>query len=656
MNFKTYSWMYGTTSFRVSELKYKIERQLIRLKNLYDDNQVDYNWRELQAEYLEALLDEDWFSSDANNEEKIKKYARQVTSSLSDLGLVTADRRLTNVGNELFNILTNNSFNFKNSFGIRNDSFLYLKQFLKIEFSQNVSSNYYSGFNINPFIALTYFISKYGYITKDEFQYLLPLVKNYQELQNLTIDLKNRNINTYSLIVEKIRNTPNYQESLSTFQASDKGIKAFESMLMNRRTSKGSGQYKSLYSTLMGNNVRDIIDAIQTLPGKTKTKFYKVLFNNHKKPTQANIQEAKEYFLSLKFSDNSEEKFFYLIHFAKWKTNLEEYFDNNKRFLGLTDVFIFGENIELTPIAEVYFKTINDNLLNITLSSSQEKYQELLTTTKSINDINPLLDITNAVLLQSLEDKYPSLPITGNINKNIASIIKQENKDKLNKLIDKHFSNSQLKTLLKHIKDRKNKDDQHDKRIQTYLHWECDASTIFEYIIGIIFYVMNGKTDDIHDFLNMNMDAELLPRRFAGGGQSDLVFNYGTHSALIEVTLSKKKNQRKMELEPVSRHLGRYKLSTSNTDDYAIFVAPYLDPNVLVNFRSYKNLRYYDTSNTAKYVDSLKIIPFAIDDICLIIDKGYDRATLEHKMEDSYINCEKDGLIWYENTLKPNLN
>jgi hypothetical protein len=48
---------------------------------------------------------------------------------------------------------------------------------------------------------------------------------------------------------------------------------------------------------------------------------------------------------------------------------------------------------------------------------------------------------------------------------------------------------------------------------------------------------MNGKTDNIHDFLNMSMDAELLPRRFAGGGQADLEFNYGTHSTLIEVTL-----------------------------------------------------------------------------------------------------------------------
>ncbi|VVH50875.1 hypothetical protein BPUTSESOX_271, partial [uncultured Gammaproteobacteria bacterium] len=130
----------------------------------------------------------------------------------------------------------------------------------------------------------------------------------------------------------------------------------------------------------------------------------------------------------------------------------------------------------------------------------------------------------------------------------------------------------------------------------------------------------------------------------------------GTHSALIEVTLSKKENQRKMEIEPVSRHLGRYKLSTSNANDYAIFIAPYLDPNVLVNFRSYKDLRYYDTSDTTKYVNSLKIIPFAIDDICLIIDKGYDRIALERKMENSYINYEKDGLMWYENTLKPSLN
>lgn len=649
MAFKTYSWMYGTTSFRVSELKFKIERQLLKLKNLYVSNPDNYNWMSLQGEYLEALLDEDWFKSNAQNEQNIKKYARQVTSSLCDLGLVDPNRKLTDIDIELFNILNANSFNFDNPFGIRNDSFLYLKQFLKIEFSKNVSSNFYSEFNINPFIALTYFISKYGYITEDEFRYLLPLVKNYQELQDLTINSVDRNIDTYTLIVEKIKNMPNYQEALKAFKTSDKSVVAFENMLMNRKTSTGSEKYKNLYDAIIDNTVNSIIDAIVNLPGRTKTKFYEVLFNNHKKPTQASIQEAEKYFLNLNFSDNLEENFFYLIHFAKWKTNLEEYFDNNKRFLGLTDIFIFGEQIKLTPITEVYFKTIENKLLDVNLSNSANEYQNLLTTNKTINEINPLLHISDSVLLQNLKSKYPDFS-TEDIKKSIEKINKQENRSKLNELINNHFSNQQLIDLLGYIRDRE------DLKIKQYLHWDCNTPTVFEYIIGIVFYVMNGKTDNIYDFLNMSIDADLLPRRFAGGGQADLVFNYGTHSALIEVTLSKKENQRKMELEPVSRHLGRYKLGSNKPNDYVIFIASHLDPNVLVNFRSYRNLRYYNTNDTAKYVDSLKIIPFDIDDICLIINKGYNRTELEKRIEDSYVDNEKDGLLWYKNTLQPNLN
>lgn len=649
MGFKTYSWMYGTTSFRVSELKYKIERQLLKLKNLYTGNPDNYNWASLQGEYLKELLEEDWFNSNAQNEQDIKKYARQVTSSLCDLGLVDSNRKLTAIGGELFKILDSGSFNFDNPFGIRNDSFLYLKQFLKIEFSKNVSSNFYSEFNINPFIALTYFISKHGHITEDEFRYLLPLVKNYQELQDLTINPVDRNIDTYTLIVEKIKNMPNYQGALNVFKASDKSDAAFKNMLMNRKTSAGSEKYKDLYDAIIDNTVNSIIDAIVNLPGRTKAKFYEALFNNHQKPTQASTQEAEKYFLSLNFSDNLEENFFYLVHFAKWKTNLEEYFDNNKRFLGLTDIFIFGEQIKLTPITEVYFKIIENKLLGVNLSNSKNEYQNLLTTNKTINEINPLLHISDSVLLQNLKSKYPDLS-TEDTKKSIEKINKQKNKDKLNELINNHFSNQQLIDLLGYIRDRD------DLNIKQYLHWDCNTPTVFEYIIGIVFYVMNGKTDNIHNFLNMSIDADLLPRRFAGGGQADLVFNYGTHSALIEVTLSKKENQRKMELEPVSRHLGRYKLDSNKPNDYVIFIAPHLDPNVLVNFRSYRNLRYYNTNDTTKYIDSLKIIPFDIDDICLIINKGYNRVELEKRIEDSYVDNEKDGLLWYKNTLQPNLN
>ena len=38
MAFKSYSWSIGTTSFRVSQLNYKIERQLELLKQFWSEN------------------------------------------------------------------------------------------------------------------------------------------------------------------------------------------------------------------------------------------------------------------------------------------------------------------------------------------------------------------------------------------------------------------------------------------------------------------------------------------------------------------------------------------------------------------------------------------------------------------------------------------
>ena len=72
IKFKTYSWCYGTTSFRVSELKYKIEKQLILLKELkdkYKDEMKDEEKRE-ELNKLENLNFE--------KENLIKKIIRKI--------------------------------------------------------------------------------------------------------------------------------------------------------------------------------------------------------------------------------------------------------------------------------------------------------------------------------------------------------------------------------------------------------------------------------------------------------------------------------------------------------------------------------------------------------------------------------------------------
>ncbi|PHQ64616.1 MAG: hypothetical protein COB99_08780, partial [Sulfurimonas sp.] len=140
--FQSYSWSYGTTSFRVSELKYKIERQLIRLKELWDEYPTS-TWIEIQDIYFDILVEEGLSKSTSKNK---AKDARQKTSSLKDLGLITEDRKITNIGETLYKINKKNKLNIDNIFGVKNDNFIYFKQLLKIEFSKFSNSRSYSKF------------------------------------------------------------------------------------------------------------------------------------------------------------------------------------------------------------------------------------------------------------------------------------------------------------------------------------------------------------------------------------------------------------------------------------------------------------------------------------------------------------------------------
>jgi len=212
-----------------------------------------------------------------------------------------------------------------------------------------------------------------------------------------------------------------------------------------------------------------------------------------------------------------------------------------------------------------------------------------------------------------------------------------------------YFNVTSLIELFNHISIRE------DKKILEYrdINWDTNIPTIFEYLVGIAWYIVTNKEGDITDFLNMSLDSNLLPLRFAGGGQSDIVCKYPDEDILLEVTLSSDDNQRRMELEPVSRHLGRHRLSGRNA--YAIFIAPYLDPNVLVGFRSYKTLNYYDKADTNKFVSGLKIIPLSVKDIIFILENKITYKTLNSCLEELYQNPETDGYRWYTEHLQPKL-
>ena len=195
MAFKSYSWSIGTTSFRTSQLNYKIERQLQLLKEFWKQN-ISKNWfdstnnnfyiklfkketKPTQVEYYEYLKKNNFLTGEA----KIRdKDAREKTSGLVDIGVLTADRRLTEVGEKIEGLL-NKEVKKDNIFLISEDSYYYLLQFLKLQVTDG-------GLKIKPFIALIYMIEKLDYLTYDEFTYLLPLCKNKYDVKEMIKTIK----------------------------------------------------------------------------------------------------------------------------------------------------------------------------------------------------------------------------------------------------------------------------------------------------------------------------------------------------------------------------------------------------------------------------------------------------------------------------------
>ena len=161
----------------------------------------------------------------------------------------------------------------------------------------------------------------------------------------------------------------------------------------------------------------------------------------------------------------------------------------------------------------------------------------------------------------------------------------------------------------------------------------ADIPTIFEYILGILWYKISHKKGKILDFMKLSLDVNLLPKTHAAGGEADIVYEYvasdvyPAHSLLLEATLADRINQRRMEMEPVSRHLGNHLLRTKNLKSYCVFATNDLNLNVVSDFRGRKNQRYYDTADDNNFIDGMKIISLQIEDLKKIIEKriGYEK-------------------------------
>ena len=638
ITYQSFCWVLGTTSFRTAKLNLKIEQQLLLLDKLYNqvkEQNKTWNWNPcLQTTFYELMHKEGFLVGNATRKDKD---ARQKTSGLVDIGLVTNERRLTTAGKALLAITKENDFESNNPLHLQKDSFIYFKQILKT--TLKVGSD-----NVRPYFILAHLLAELGELSFDEFRYLLPLcisVETTNKIIQIIKDYRQGLTDLTNIIYNHLENLENYKKSYDTLLKNQVTENLICSIGMNRKSPNYDKPYYSLYCTLKKyflenkGTAADLLQAIEKV--KQNTKWRNLIFKISN--TSLIKKQDKSYiktdcpFLNLQDETKFKSVFFKYLHTFKAMATLEDYFDLNRRYFNLTDTFVFADNkVKFDLLPQYFFQNCHQALFADAFIPYKQIGKEI-----DLNEIHVALTFDSSIIYQQI---YKDHGILVENSEQAQKVVQKERHKRFNQLIDKYFSQPVLLELLACFETR------NDNQIAEIVTDEADIPTIFEYILAIIWYELSERKGDILSYMNLSLSADLLPKTHATGGNADIVYQYEAtksypkHSLLIEATLADGSNQRRMEMEPVSRHLGEHRLKSNNPDDYCVFITTYLHRNVIADFRSRKEAIYYGSNG--EEVENMKIIP---------IDTKFLKELIQNRVNYNYIYSffEKQ----YQSTLKP---
>ncbi len=633
----SYSY-FGNTSAKESKLLLNIEAHLILLNELFKTATKDDVWKSdsaLQFRYAKILEE----SNLLNTREMvlIAKNARTKVSFLKDLGLVDFDNLvITERGKELLDLLNNKKFEEKNEFlQIDLVSLFFLKYFFSYKKSSDIE---------DMFLKYLYVFKSLGGKLSSEQFYLLPLISNYNEIEDFVSIIKNNDINLVETFSSFIQSNTKLQERKKVF-LDDWADNSKIINLAPFKTSKGEGFIQFLPSILQifiqiknktyrKDDIRNIFKKnIGTEKNYFRSLYLPTMLNDTKLAIGSNtfIKLYKKLIKIIRTKTESEllNYFFDLIYTSRYFNNLSDYMAQNKYYLDLTGIFTF-ENNEV-KVSEIF---------NVILQSS--KYETIL---KQLSEVDIKTTSLNYLLEEpDIKDIFKSYGVVSSSDLNNYQY--NQNKAKLENLLNTKFTKENILEIIPHFKTR------NDDEIQKEVTVRATVPTIFEYIIAIAWYYIDNKNIDFILKAGLSLDTNMLPKSHAVGGSSDFEIKYDDHTLMIEVTLTESTNQRRAEMESVSRHLGNILLNLDDerkTKSYGIFIAPYLNNNVLNDFRIRRSC-YWE--NDTKHIKGMNILPLDCDDIITIInsDKKYSELREDFSM---LLEKENDwGSRWYKNEVK----
>lgn len=650
--YKSFCWALGTTSFRTKNFNKTIEEQLALLNEFWtlpeNQNKVWAGNNQIQACYYDFMKSKNFLVGSASNK---PKDAREKTSGLVDIGIIDGNRRLTEAGNKMLEICQSNDFSSDNFFQIPKDSFLYLKQLLKTYYT-------FEGSYVRPFILLLYVLSKLDYLSLDEFTYLLPLCINKDCTVKIIEQIKQYRAGMVcidDIIINRLLEMSNYKTALNKFLNNEITVKLICDIGMNRKSRAYDATYLGLYNELYSvfvekNNERIPLIFSATKKVKIGKWWRQFLFNTSSESAIRKNPVASLNNTVFSYVSNEQEfktTFFKIMHLFKAKATLFDYRDLNKRYIRTTDIILFEDgNVKLDIVPKHFFDSVAEELYSYAFTPC-----DILFNTSTLEEIADCLVVNESTIITGVNEEL-GINVT-NINE-AKNILEDNRYRRLQHLIDTKFTDEKIVTLLNYFENR------NDSKIKSMVTEDADIPTIFEYVLAILWYKISERQGKILDYMKLSLDADLLPKTHASGGEADIVYEYEeteyypAHTLLLEATLADSTNQRRMEMEPVSRHLGRHLIKTGNLNSYCVFATTYLDINVVADFRGRKNMPFYDTQDYNKSVAGMKIIPLQTSELKILINNNKTYKQLYHIFDIAYC-VDSPPHEWYTSYIESTL-
>lgn len=643
--YKSFCWSLGTTSFRTKNFNKTIEEQLSLLDEFWKlEENKSKSWsgnKDLQTRYYDFMQSKDFVEGNAGNK---PKDAREKTSGLVDIGLIDDGRKLSNAGKALLKITSENDFSSDNQFQIAKDSYIYLKQLLKTYYNVD-------GHTVRPFMVLIHLLNKFDYLTLDEYTYLLPLCIGETETNEI-IDgiskLRCRNISIDEIIVNRLMGMLNYKTALDYFIDNEVTEELICEIGLNRKSRQYDKSYFKLYQALHRVFVLNDIDNLISVYDATRDIKIGKWWRNYLFDTTSEKAISNHPVAHLKttlFNEVEDENtfkiaFFKIMHLFKAKATLSDYLDLNRRYIKTTDVVLFEDDtIKFDIVPKHFFKSVAAKLYQDAFTSSELLYEDC-----DMPEISECLIVDDDTIVAGINEE---LGINVSDMQSARAALEDTRYQRLQHLIDTKFTDDKILSLLDCFETR------NDDEIRSMVTDNADVPTIFEYVLGILWYKASERHGKILDYMKLSLDADLLPKTHAAGGEADIVYEYEAteyypeHTLLLEATLADSTNQRRMEMEPVSRHLGMHLIRTGNMNSYCVFATNYLNINVISDFRSRKTTPFYDPQDYSKSVAGMKIIPLQTSELKKIVSNRKTYKELYPLFEEAF-NSNLPPHEWYE--------